>query len=82
MYEICKFDVYVYNFDIVLKMYNFDAALQEMLCTVQGEVDELQQLAPDISERLVVRPEDLPESVEQDMRYYRDYMLKPLEVRE
>ena len=48
--------------------------------TAQGEVDDLQHLAPDIAERLVVRLEDSSHHVEQEIKHYREHMLRPLEV--
>lgn len=40
----------------------------------------MQHLAPDIAERLVVRQEDIPQHVEEEIKHYRQHMLRPLEV--
>ena len=46
----------------------------------QGEIYGVQELTADIAKRLVKRAEDYPQVLEDEMTYYRQEMLQPLEV--
>jgi len=46
----------------------------------QVDVENIQHLAPDIAGRLVRRPEDLPNQIEQSIELYKNNVLVPLEV--
>ena len=48
---------------------------------LKGEVDELQLLAPDIADRLVVRKRDKFSCVESEITYYKEHLLRHIEVR-
>ncbi len=47
---------------------------------LQGELDELQSLAPDIADRLITRSNDKATVVENEIGYYKQHMLRHIEV--
>lgn len=53
--------------------------MMNCLCS-QGELESLNHLAVDIAGRLVRRPLDLPQPVEEQITHYKDSMLRTLEV--